>query len=88
MNTNNLHNRTEKIKFLNNLKNGISIVDEILYPECEIWKKDSTGYSAVLFSENSRKDLVHISIDEMEKKMKAKNKTLITTHDQQTVLIF
>ncbi|MEO8853523.1 MAG: hypothetical protein ABI359_07070 [Ginsengibacter sp.] len=88
MKTNRLHNRNEKIKFLNDLKKGISKINDITYPECEIWKKDSTGYIAVPFSEHSRKNQVTVSINKMENKMKAKNKTVIKTHNDETFIVF
>jgi hypothetical protein len=88
MKTNILSNRGEKIKFLNNLKKRISIVDDIIYPECEIWEKDNTGYNAVSFAETIIKKPVRITNNEMENKIKAKNKTVIKTHNEKTVIIF
>ena len=88
MKKNDLRNRAEKIQFLNNLKNGILKVDDILYPACEIWKKKITGFEKVFFGENFLTDAKLLTKDEMVNKLKAENKTVIKTHEQSIIVIF
>ena len=72
-------NRLEKIKFLNGLQKGTASIKDIIQPPIEIWEKDSSGYND---------GAIHLTFNEIEKKMKVRNKTIIATHDHQTVIIF
>jgi hypothetical protein len=80
--------RSEKIRLLNGLKNGSVTIDEVTAAGCEVWKKNNGMYDLTHLPGDDEKKPRSLSSTEMEPRLKAKSKTVIKTHHQETIVIF